>query len=140
MDELAKNNLVPVGIGGGMTSTVQPTDTRHLETVQMFKERQKKVKERAEQIRVERAEQIRVERQMTKERAEQIWRQMEDELPLCVVDSFTPILQMQDEIPLWVSSQTEEETDLKQAEEKTTDGHEHEGGEEQTQTGKKKQE
>ena len=106
-----------------MASALQLTDTDTRDTVQKFKDRQK--------LKL-RAEQIRVERQMTKDRAEQIWMQMEDELPLCVVDSFTPILQMQDEIPLWVSSQTEEETDLKQAEEKTTDGHEHEGGEEHT--------
>ena len=146
MDELANNNLAPVFIGGGMTHLLQPTDTSHKETVQKHKEKVQKFKERAEQMRVERAEQIRVERQMMKERAEQFWKEMEVVRPLCVVDPFTPILQMnQDEVPVWFSSQTEEETDLKQAEEKTRDGHEHEGGEEhteaaQTQTEKKKEE
>ena len=105
MDELANNNLAPVFIGGGMTHLLQPTDISHKETVQKNKEKVQKFKERAEQIRVE--------RQLMKERAEQI-------------------LEMQDEIPVWFSSQTEEETDLKQAEEKTRDGHEHEGGEEHT--------
>ena len=73
--------------------------------------------------------------QKIKERAEQMIMERGEQIQV----------EMEDEVPVWFSSQTEEETDLKQAEEKTRDGHEHEGGEEhteaaQTQTEKKKEE